>query len=448
MIRLKDLIRSLTPTAQQPGPVGEAAAAALAGHRMPLFHPKLPAVFLWSEKSGCTNLVKWFFYQADLLFQALDHHPWVHNYENEVYKTPAYLESLKQELLRGERPLIKFTRNPFSRAVSSFLMLSHSGLAKPEHFAHQEWRKIRAFRYGDPDSREGLSFRDFLSYLEHCTPRLGRLNSHFAQQYHEAEANFEVVSYDIGQMSAVFTRLQQIYGLHPYLDSLFASGHHTRYAAAASGDFSGVKITEQTFIADNPPPYTAFYDAETQARVAALFKNDFERYGYATDSLSDKPERPLPALPEASPGEIARERSPQYQISLSRQCLAEGHPEAALTAAEAAVALTPGEAHAENQRALALIRCGRVQEALLLLLDLIARHGEVAGLYLTLAIAFSRKNRFEEAMQAIRRARVLRPDNPAFANKLVALEKAQARRAEKEKQRQRRAAARAGDTAA
>lgn len=30
--------------------------------RTPLFHEDFPLILLWSEKSGCTTLLKWFFY--------------------------------------------------------------------------------------------------------------------------------------------------------------------------------------------------------------------------------------------------------------------------------------------------------------------------------------------------------------------------------------------------
>ena len=63
---------------------------------------------MWSEKSGCTAIVKWFFWQLDLLDEAVKHHPWVHNYENDVFKKrPGYTHDYLKAINDG-LPVLKF----------------------------------------------------------------------------------------------------------------------------------------------------------------------------------------------------------------------------------------------------------------------------------------------------------------------------------------------------
>ncbi|MEC3122054.1 glyoxalase, partial [Bacillus thuringiensis] len=39
----------------------------------PHYHRKFPIILFWSQKSGCTSLANWFFYQIDLLQTALSY---------------------------------------------------------------------------------------------------------------------------------------------------------------------------------------------------------------------------------------------------------------------------------------------------------------------------------------------------------------------------------------
>lgn len=40
--------------------------------RLPHFHEDFPLILFWSQKSGCTSLALWFFYQINLLETALE----------------------------------------------------------------------------------------------------------------------------------------------------------------------------------------------------------------------------------------------------------------------------------------------------------------------------------------------------------------------------------------
>ncbi len=82
-----------------------------------------------------------FFYQIDLLQTALNYNPFIHNYEYDIYKsTPAYDVRLGIALRDKQKETFKLVRNPFKRAVSSFV-----SLIAPPYVENPEWQPIRKF---------------------------------------------------------------------------------------------------------------------------------------------------------------------------------------------------------------------------------------------------------------------------------------------------------------
>jgi hypothetical protein len=73
-----------------------------------LQHIDVPFIVCWSQKSGCTSVLKWFLYHAGSLDDALQHQELnlnlkIHNYENNVLKArPGYKDDLVDQLLAGK----------------------------------------------------------------------------------------------------------------------------------------------------------------------------------------------------------------------------------------------------------------------------------------------------------------------------------------------------------
>lgn len=252
-------------------------------YRTPLYNEEFPVVLLWSQKAGCTSLVKWFFFQIGLLDEAINYHPWIHNYENEVYiKKNNYNKEVKKILLNSNMEVIKLVRDPYKRAVSSFLELSHEGPLKIEsHFAYKEWRRIREIIYNDKNSVMGISFKQYLYYLKEVGVDVDSINGHFAQQYIEGEEQFVTKYIYLEDFDNEIRELEKKYCLKtsPLID-ITNSGHHRAKKMKESEDYSNVIITEETFYKENPPTYTSFYNDETLALVEEIFKKDIEVYGY------------------------------------------------------------------------------------------------------------------------------------------------------------------------
>jgi hypothetical protein len=205
----------------------------------------------------------------------------VHRFENQVFKrTPGYRMDLIAELCLSQKRLIKFTRNPFQRAVSSFLMLSGPQLGNLAFFGHTEWKKIRAYKYGAAEDKRGASFVDFLCYLRDAAAAKRKINGHFAQQYRPDESAFKVEYYRLEGMPATFRTLEAQLGLAAAPEELLSSHHHRRYVAGVPEDVSAVEIDEDTFAETPPPNYRAFYSPRTIELVRDVFTDDFERYDY------------------------------------------------------------------------------------------------------------------------------------------------------------------------
>lgn len=261
-----------------------AMARALTQRRTPLVHDRVPVILLYSEKSGCTSVVKWFFFQAGLYDEAIAHARWIHKYENEVYKRQeGYRPGVARAILAGDRPLVKFTRDPFKRAVSGFLMLSGPGMRNPDHFGHAEWKRIRQLKYGDPEHAGGASFRDFLEHVRTGAGQLGRTNPHFACQFRPEEAPFEVEHHPLEEMGEVFRGIEREHGLETPPEAMFESGHHRSYVKETQEDLAETEIHERTFFERDPPDYRCFYNPGTIALVQEIYAEDFARYGYSTE---------------------------------------------------------------------------------------------------------------------------------------------------------------------
>ncbi len=110
----------------------------------PLHDDRLPFILVFTPKAGCTSLLKWFLFQTGELAQARAHATWLHRYRIGVLQARAgYREALAQKIVRGDTPVIKLVRNPYHRAVSSFLQQANLMMNKPSAhvgvrvFAHQ-----------------------------------------------------------------------------------------------------------------------------------------------------------------------------------------------------------------------------------------------------------------------------------------------------------------------
>jgi len=231
-------------------------------------------VVMWSPKAACTTAITWAFQHNGLLEEALGFGPWIHRYRLRRYqKTERYLGRLRR-LSQHSRYVVKIVRNPFERAVSSFV---HAYRHDYEDFALREM-------LGRPvDRQQRFSFREFVGLLERSD--LTRCNPHHRLQSTPLERHVlfglkphRTIKIEDG-LERALSEIERSFNLPEtdFANPVFRSGHHTSRAASAESAADRKDLWGPVL-----PPAAAFYDDDLIDRVARLYAEDFQRYGYDT----------------------------------------------------------------------------------------------------------------------------------------------------------------------
>jgi Sulfotransferase family len=240
---------------------------------LPLFNKEFPIIFFWNPKCGCTTLVKWFYFQIGILEQANQYSEWIHTFREKVYEQQPNLKlNLKNELLNLKKDTYKVIRNPYKRAVSSYI----AALAMPEVMIQIA-----------PDVKEGFSFRQFLYRLVEIGVKREVINSHVAQQYVDGEELFVQNYINLENLNSELRKIERKYKLlQSPLDVLTQSQHHVAQKMNTTVKESVTDVNLYSFIRNSTlPPYQNFYDAETKRIVFELYEQDFIMLGFDPDQL-------------------------------------------------------------------------------------------------------------------------------------------------------------------
>ena len=238
---------------------------------LPLYDVGFPVIFFWSPKSGCTSLIKWYFFQLGLLQKALEYNPWVHYYRMDIYeKQENYMQKIKEQLMNGEKDIYKQVRNPYNRAVSSFFAL----------FANQNMMD-QVFPMGKPDD---LTFKQFLYQVKNMGVERGMIDPHIAQQYVEGEERFIQNYLHLENFATEIRDIEKKYNLlESPIPSIIKSHHHRTLKMTDMDKQTAQPGTKS--LNEISPDYKDYYDNETIDLVKELFKRDFEKYGYNQNHL-------------------------------------------------------------------------------------------------------------------------------------------------------------------
>lgn len=253
----------------------EEIAERMVTYRTPHYAKEFPIILFWSQKSGCTSLVKWFFDQIGLLDKAISYNPWVHHYEFEIYnQNEVLMKELREHLYQHKKKGYKLVRDPYKRAVSAFLMMLGENT-----FWHTILGDVREHLYGDRESRKRLAFTDFLRYVKETGPGVTLIDGHFAQQYIEGEERFVNKYIYLERFMEQLAELEEVYGLKKTDPRNFSeSPHHFAPAMIHKGDYAEADIFDPLF--PKLPTYDSFYNKETRQLVREIYAKDFEMYGY------------------------------------------------------------------------------------------------------------------------------------------------------------------------
>tara|TARA_R110001599_G_scaffold353870_1_gene601239 strand:- start:22233 stop:23108 length:876 start_codon:yes stop_codon:yes gene_type:complete len=213
--------------------------AILIKKRTPYQHKNVPFIVLWSQKAGCTSVLKWFLWHAELLEEANQYKTTerglsIHLYENQVLKKlPNYRRDLVDRIAAGD-PIICFLRCPYTRVFSSYMHLQNrlfiglerkGGRTRGLDLRHTVLKSI----YGSEVPVDyPISFPDYLNWLEVKGEK--NADPHHSQQHTPLHELTNVMHYRLEDKEDVISRLEQDYGLNtskPYR-SQFSSPHHMK----------------------------------------------------------------------------------------------------------------------------------------------------------------------------------------------------------------------------
>lgn len=235
--------------------------------RLLLRDDKNKLILDWSAKAGCTIAVKMFLRQMGLLDDAQKYSSWVHNYREQVfYKKYGFVKLA--DVKNNEYKILKVVRNPYVRAVSSYVHHCRTGFLD-KAIRRAGLNKVYL-------SCDKISFRGFLLLLSKFN--LDATDVHVNRQ----KKLYEKISYGapivckLEHMAEHIDDVNKRFNLNFDLSGL-SSHHHV------------VKtMSNDSFVADIPweklkscvPEYGFFYDKDTYLRVSELYQSDLNSYDY------------------------------------------------------------------------------------------------------------------------------------------------------------------------
>jgi hypothetical protein len=227
---------------------------------------------MWSAKAACTTAVTWAFLHDGLLDEAIAYSSWIHRYRLRRYQKSERYRSRLRQLGRYTRFVAKVVRNPYERAVSSFIHAHRYGY-EDQPLSDMLGRPV--------DKHRRFSFREFVQYLEQID--LTICNTHHRRQSSPLERHVlfglkpnRIIRIEDGLEQAL-GEVERQFGLPPsdFSNPIFRSWHHTSRRPSEGPAADRMDIQPQ-----NTPPAAAFYDDDLTQRVARLYDEDFVRYGY------------------------------------------------------------------------------------------------------------------------------------------------------------------------
>jgi hypothetical protein len=191
---------------------------------------------------------------------------------------PGYAIEWAEIAQARSKPVIKLVRNPFDRAVSSFLHFV--GINDGRYrWSQKLWQRIsNASGVGSENSK--LSFHTYLRGLRNVLAE-GPVNPHLAPQYIEGEEALVSRIVRLENFEPEIRRLESEFHLPSAPFDRIVESRHRRYQHPnPPGSFANVAISPWIIARDEAPAYSAFYDKDTRALVIDIYRDDLVHYGY------------------------------------------------------------------------------------------------------------------------------------------------------------------------
>ncbi|RLC76615.1 MAG: hypothetical protein DRI61_12970 [Chloroflexi bacterium] len=223
-------------------------------------------VVLFSPKSACTFVTKWFFFQLGLLDEALQYHEWIHEYRIHRFYKNAWYERFLHAILEQDYKTVKITRNPFSRAVSSYIVY----LQQPGHAE--------------------CTFEDFIEWLRTIDIE-NYFDTHFTIQSHKLEIHDVLKPDYCFDMLESMEKLREVENELGLVNANFHELRKSRHNTVREQEtgYCGNKLMNKR---SSFPEYHHFYNDEMEQAVLDIYRIDFEMYGYPKKLQPEGGEKP------------------------------------------------------------------------------------------------------------------------------------------------------------
>lgn len=241
----------------------------------PLIDPKAKLLVIFSPKSACSNVAIWFFHHLGHGKEARAYDVWPHRYRKQVYYgTDLYREASASDLAGYK--VVRVIRDPYDRAASAFRHAIRTRLAE---------REIAPILGDDIVARDGLSFADFLSFLERSD--LTSCNPHFRIQRHRIEDVLKpdiVINISKENLMARLAEVARDLGLPPATPQMQDWMDELRGHNSPAGEFPHdpdlyTRRLTRREAANGPwPSSAALLTDEARSRLARLYAVDIQSY--------------------------------------------------------------------------------------------------------------------------------------------------------------------------
>jgi Sulfotransferase family len=264
-----------------PAPAGSDEHSDLLVRPLPLHHERVPFAVAWTPKAGCTSLVKWFLFQSGDLEKALQYDKWIHRYRVKVFqRRDGYKTELLELVANRRKPVLKLVRNPYDRAVSSFLHVLDA-MAEYRLKRGRRLPLVAAAMFNDAEFGTAISFRRFLETLKSVDLRHNGINPHINPQYRRGEESILARIIKLESFAAEIRSLESEFALaQAPVELITHSAHHRRKQDGQCMNLADKVFEPGTISHDETPAYSAFYDEATRGLVGDLYRDDFANYGY------------------------------------------------------------------------------------------------------------------------------------------------------------------------
>lgn len=229
----------------------------------------------WSAKAGCTICIKMFFEHMGILQEALEYNPWVHRYREDIFnKTNVVTES---DFHDSSYFKFKVVRNPYDRAVSSYLtIMNHINVEKDKRYQRERCRILDVLQLDTSD----ISFSQFIDYLTKIN--ISQCNLHYALQKKEYETNetFNKIC-KLERINKEVERINKLTGAN-FVIADKTSSHHVHKNTNIARN---VSYEPWSHIKDTVPSYKYFFNPNMIENVFRIYNEDIETYQYSFNDL-------------------------------------------------------------------------------------------------------------------------------------------------------------------